>query len=72
MVKDVECGETSRNNKMNEYDKQNTQRLPSTKGFSGNPCIADCWRWIKGLLYDFINLKKYNTKIEAKLTALNK
>ena len=23
--------------------------------------LKDCWRWIRGLLQDFINLKKSNT-----------
>lgn len=71
MVKDVECGDSNPNSKLGEFDKLNTQRLPSTKEFTGNPCIADCWRWIKGLLYDFINLKKYNTKLEKQYSKLN-
>jgi len=29
--------------------------------------LADCWRWIKGLLYDFINLKKVQSKLNIEL-----
>jgi hypothetical protein len=26
--------------------------------------LAECWRWLKGLLIDFIELKKENKRIE--------
>ena len=29
-----------------------------------NPSLADCWRWLKGLLYDFISLKRQCKKLE--------
>ena len=35
------------------------------------PTIAECWRWIKGLLYDFINLKKTNVKLESAVEKSN-
>ena len=30
------------------------------------PPLSDCWRWIKGLLYDFIQLKKENHKLNKR------
>ena len=34
--------------------------------------IAECWKWQKGLLVDFISLKKENSKIESLLEKQNK
>ena len=42
MVKDVEGAENK------------TGAIGQTKAL---PSIADCWRWLKGLLYDFIQIK---------------
>jgi|VirMetMinimDraft_7_1064189.scaffolds.fasta_scaffold463135_1 hypothetical protein len=33
------------------------------------PSLSDCWKWLKGLLYDFINLKKQNAYLEEMLKA---
>lgn len=32
------------------------------------PSIAECWKWLKGLLYDFINMKKHNEDLKMALT----
>jgi hypothetical protein len=29
--------------------------------------LAECWRWLKGLLIDFMELKKENKRIEELL-----
>lgn len=63
MVKDVECGDSSA---QNESDKNITQKFGGSKN-SNYPSIADCWRWLKGLLHDFINLKKENVRLEVTL-----
>ena len=42
MVKDVECG----------------SKIDGLQGNLSQPSLADCWRWLKGLLFDFINMKK--------------
>lgn len=47
MVNDVECGDNSfENQKYGGNEKPFAKEVPS---------IAECWRWLKGLLYDFIN-----------------
>jgi hypothetical protein len=33
--------------------------------------LAECWRWLKGLLIDFIELKKENKRIEQLLGKQN-
>lgn len=60
MVNDVECGDTSENQKFG--DKPFAKDIPS---------IAECWRWMKGLLYDFINLKKDSFKMQAQIEKTN-
>jgi hypothetical protein len=54
MVRDVEKGED---------DITSTIGSKSIQGFSKEksaptPSLADCWRWLKGLLFDFITLKR--------------
>ena len=62
MVADVECEEEpgSSNagpaaNSGNQYNMLNYKK-------KNLPSLADSWRWLKGLLYDFVSLKKENTK----------
>lgn len=54
MVRDVEKGD--------DEDQASQAISSSIQGFSKDkvaiPSLADCWRWLKGLLYDFISLKK--------------
>jgi len=58
MVSDVECGAQGENSP--EAGARAKQPF-----FKEQPSIAECWRWLKGLLYDFINLKKASYKLEA-------
>ena len=62
MVNDVECGDISENNQRNGSEKPFAKDIPS---------IAECWRWMKGLLYDFINLKKETFKTKGQLEKTN-
>ena len=56
MVNDVECGDSQSN-------ENQVYGTPTEKPFAKDiPSIAECWRWLKGLLYDFINLKKETLK----------
>jgi hypothetical protein len=57
MVRDVEKG---------EEDINSEPGSKSIQGFSKEhiPSLADCWRWLKGLLYDFITLKRQCKKLE--------
>ena len=49
MVKDVEMAQDkSIERSLQAYER----RLKA-----GGPSLADCWKWMKGLLYDFVNLK---------------
>ena len=52
MVRDIEAGEVPRHSSL-EGSTDRDRRM-------ANPSLADCWRWLKGLLYDFINLKHHN------------
>ena len=61
MVRDVEKGEEDVNSEpgskqINGYSKEQKMGQP--------PSLADCWRWLKGLLYDFISLKRTCKKLE--------
>ena len=53
MVMDVECGAAEEKNVKPFLKEQ--------------PSIAECWRWLKGLLYDFINLKKASYQLESEV-----
>ena len=59
MVSDVECGAQAEN-----WDPEAGGRAKQPF-LKEQPSIAECWRWLKGLLYDFINLKKASYKLEA-------
>lgn len=61
MVNDVECGDSQSNE--NQLYGSATEK-PFAKDI---PSIAECWRWLKGLLYDFINLKKESLKTQGNL-----
>jgi hypothetical protein len=70
MVKDVEHGANS--SSLEEDGKAKTQQLRGSLNPSSSPSIADCWRWVKGLLHDFISLKKHTAKIEDRYIQLYK
>ena len=36
------------------------------------PSLADCWRWLKGLLFDFISLKKMQGKKDKLVAKANR
>lgn len=77
MVNDVECGEPNGDaNGVAATQRFGANKPPlipqSTPPFMGSqPSIAECWRWLKGLLYDFINLKKESYKLEKNIEKAN-
>ena len=62
MVADVEWEDESAATAEKARSKSgNTHNLTNTKKKS-LPSLADSWRWLKGLLYDFVSLKKDHAK----------
>ena len=61
MVRDVEKSE-----------EEKKESISIDKFTSPIPSLADCWRWLKGLLYDFISLKRDNSKLEKDYGQSNK
>lgn len=54
--------------KINKEKKFAQKVLGMVKEVEGKThSIAECWKWQKGLLVDFISLKKENSKIESLL-----
>jgi hypothetical protein len=67
MVKDVEMAhEHTLDRSLSGYDRAATNYKAPT------PSLAECWKWMKGLLYDFVNLKESSSKLEFKLEKANK
>ena len=69
MVNDVECEDET-------VDNRETPGVASGNHYSlfkkkALPSLAECWRWLKGLLYDFINLKKGHGKHDKALDKAN-
>jgi len=62
MVQDIEFSEKE----AGRFTERSSRRKPVT------PSLAECWRWIKGLLYDFINLKKQQDKKDRLVAKANK
>jgi hypothetical protein len=45
-------------------DVEGTENKTGSIGhIKSTPSVADCWRWLKGLLYDFIQIKNKNDKL---------
>ena len=67
MVKDVEMAheQTLDNRSLSGYERAATNYKAPT------PSLAECWKWMKGLLYDFVNLKESATRLEIKLDKAN-
>jgi hypothetical protein len=53
MIKDVEINDDKSFDKsLSGYGKMNySYKVPT-------PTLAECWKWMKGLLYDFVTLKE--------------
>jgi len=68
MVNDVECEEESFENGDATVKSGNQYSIFKKKNL---PSLADCWRWVKGLLYDFINLKKSQGKHDKAVEKAN-
>ena len=60
MVRDVEKGEEDNNSEKGSKSIQNFSKDQKSLPI---PSLADCWRWLKGLLYDFISLKRQCKKL---------
>ena len=61
MVRDVEKGGEEINS---ELGSKSIQGFSKEQKMVVPPSLADCWRWLKGLLYDFISLKRQCKKLE--------
>ena len=66
MIKDVELTEDrSLDKSLSGYGKHNfSYKVPT-------PSLAECWKWMKGLLFDFVSLKELSTRQETKIKKAN-